>query len=408
MSLFTYNGVTLPYCFTTNFSQEAVFDDSNTDWCYQRFDVSVNAILNTAYASTIDPSLAGADVATIMASVRRKLLRPRQKLSMSFNGQPLIPELQAGCTGTVDAKNGPQPQTCTCTLMTNTSFLVTYRIIAHYWESPVTSATSSNSKGNNIVYNRWSETVDIDERNYSTRTRDGKFVIRSDNADGDIADDLRSQFAVVGIPKGFKRKSSKYTVSPDGLAIMYNVVDQEVYLQPPDPAFVAEGEYIQSGTNWGAKRWGECRVTLKGQKTTKMADLINKAIAICVVKLASTGAAGIGNKTIAVMESASIRTNLYDNVCTVSMKAMLNTAMGRATNVGGVARNIVDEIAFPPLGSSLESDNPPAVTDRGTAGILLKAASYFDPSITPNVLDANTGQMQEGSDVGTAGKTPES
>src|SRR5690242_6958430 len=108
MSLVTYNGVCLPYPFHTTFRQEAVYDDvGQTDWHLTRYHLEIQCIVNHAYlgAMTSDPSLplaAAPGPYDFMRDLRNRLMKPRQALSVKFNGVEYIP--QNNMPGTVDAK----------------------------------------------------------------------------------------------------------------------------------------------------------------------------------------------------------------------------------------------------------------------------------------------------------------
>ena len=96
--------------------------------------------------------------------------------------------------------------------------------------------------------------------------RSGKIVIRSDNVEGKIADQVRTQLAVIAIPAGYLRKSSKYTVSPDGLGLHYDIVDHEVFKKPPVPAYKSSGSYKEQTQKAGAVRYVTASVTLDASK----------------------------------------------------------------------------------------------------------------------------------------------
>jgi hypothetical protein len=90
--------------------------------------------------------------------------------------------------------------------MTSSCFVLTYHVVAHYWERYDLDGSASvdlneNLPSSMIMYNRWTESVDIDETDMTRRTRDGKFMIRSNNDAGYMADQLRSQLAVIGVPE---------------------------------------------------------------------------------------------------------------------------------------------------------------------------------------------------------------
>lgn len=407
MSVFKYNGVTFPYAFHTDFKQEFLYDESNTDLMYSKFDITVQAILNADYVSIIDSTLAaGSEPATIMAAIRKKLMRPRKELSIKFNGVELLPPAQSGNrfasgssgVGLIDAKNGPQPQSCVINVLTNTSFLVTYRIIAHYWDD--------QTVGNSVISNRWQESVVIDNCNYTTRTRTGKYFIRSDNAKAEVADKFRILMAVTGIPDGFKRESSTYTIAADGLAMSFVVVDKEVYRQPPKPAFVATGNYTESTTILGAMRWGKVEVSLKGSKDSDQAELMETCIAVAASKLRMAGAVVDDKGSFLYLEEGAFTVDLYENSVSCTMKCMMNTKVIKGadgkTRFEGVAGIDYKALTDHPFKSGPEAPHPKH-TAYGTAVYLLKAAAYFDPSIRDVQVDQATAQLTKGKQVGEVG-----
>ena len=442
MSALTYNGITLPYVLTEKFSQDATYDDSNTDWYLTTFDITVQCVLNYNMINSVAPDIAGdtQNPAAIMSVIRSRLLKPQKRLSFKFNGVELIPQSQGGLPGTVDAKNGPQPRTCILTDLTNNTFLLHYRIEANYWENNSLSTNSPNliinNQGNNVLYNRWSESVEIDGNNYSTRTREGKFIIRSDNYSGFIADQIRSQMAVVSVPNGFLRESAKYTVTPDGLGLQYHIVDKEVFKGPPAGAFKAKGKYTERATNLGATRISIAQLRLEGSKISSQSDMIRNAVFIARSLINQAGK-NVKASSIQLIE-ATVTRDLYENVVECYMVALLAAGSDKS---GKAPDQVAAIAAFANMSTITPGSDAFAITlptgnlyvipastippylDRGTAGILLQAAAYYDPSLvntklgpTPNPTAPNqltgTGpaseQLTNGQQVGTAGKKKES
>lgn len=389
------NKVSLPYAMTSSYSMEAIPDPSDTDWTYQKIDLTVQGVINTAYIGLIDPTIpAGSSAATIVNTIRPKLMARRQPLEFSLGGVDIVPQKPDGNAGNVDARNGPIPQYCNLQVLTNTTILFTYRIIGHYWETGTAYPTISN---------KWTETVDIDSRNYTVRTREGLCIIRSDNSTGQTADSdaVRNTMAVVGIPNGFKRVSSSYTVNPDGLGLKYRVVDKEVYFQPPDPAYEAEGSYTESTTKLGAVRHGLVVVTLKGAKgqISERGKLVFAALSIASTKLRSNGAMVQGG-VFTALEQSSVKVDLWENNVTVVMQAMMQPI--KVANVQGMAGLDFTEMLTPPKGCG-DGTPPPTMFARGTAGYLCQAAAYYDPGAKVQ-LQQITGQLSEGKQPGQAGK----
>ena len=384
---------------TTSFRQEAVYDDiSQTDICVIKFDIQVTCLISTDYLEAIAPQYRNTDVtnaASVMELIRTDLLRPRKALSFVVNGQELIPQRTENMRGTVDAKNGPQPQRCDIVQMTSSCFVLTYHVVAHYWERYDLDGSASvdlneNLPSSMIMYNRWTESVDIDETDMTRRTRDGKFMIRSNNDAGYMADQLRSQLAVIGVPEGFLRESRTYTQAPDGLGLMYRIVDREVFKYPPAPAYEAIGNYIETTTHKGAKRFGEVRLHLKGAKTTPPHRLLQAAMAVAAQKLIISGAKGNANATgnfrFSLLEYASINVGMYENTVDIQIKCQLQanreTFMGLPFTGAMVVTpgSDINLKGFTSPGENAATYEIP-YTARGSASLLLQAAAYFDPSI---------------------------
>lgn len=408
MSTLRYNNITLPYVVMNDYTQEATYDDmGGTGFYLTRFDITCQTVLNSAYLRDIAPDLLSAgnpvttNAADIMDAIRSRLLQPRKLLSIKTNGVELIPKVATN-TGTVDSRNGPQPQSCVIVQLTNVTFLCVYHIVAYYWEKtdvdPNGSPIVRNLPANTVLYNRWSETADIDNCNYTKRTREGKIIIRSDNRQGIIADQVREQMAVLGVFKGFIRESAQYTVAPDGLALQYRIVDREVFKKPPVPAFEASGEYVENTTRAGAVRYGSVRVRLKGQKTTDQAQLIVTAVNVGMSKLNLNGARNI-------LESASVYVDLYDNVVEFNARMMFKpgTKGSAKRRIKGCATLAAgDEMTKTPFSDGEPFYLPEPMT-RGTAGLLLQAAAYYDPNLLQNEVLRATGQLTNGVEVGRAG-----
>jgi hypothetical protein len=399
VSSVVYNGVCLPYARIMNFAQDAVYDEvSQTDWYCTKFDVRVEAVINCEYASLICPDVNFAsrpNAAELMNIVRSRLLKPRKQLSVRFNGVELIPrsDQNPGINnrGSVDAQNGPKPQSCPCVQLNNETFMMHWHVIAHYWEKNTdpdgnANPVTRNQMGNPVLFNRWSETVEIDNKNYTRKSREGKFAIRSDNGDGHTADRFRSQFALLGVERGFLRDSSSYTISPDGLAIQYRVSDKEVFKKPPRPAFTARGSYTERVNRAGALRHGDCNVTLEGAKDTPQEDLVVTAVFVCSKKLVLQGG-------INILESASVTVDLYENVVSCNMSVMYRPGQLRLFGVAGLKLSNPEMIFTP--GTDHQADYTPPYKDRGTASVLLQAAAYYDPNLVGNRLGAGNTETRQ-------------
>lgn len=425
MSEISYNSVTLPYSHITQFNMEAQYDDQGqTDWYLTKYNLKCQTVINADYLAAIAPRLIGttSSPAGAMKAIRKALMTARKTLSVKFNGTELIPQPNPNDIGTVDAANGPQPQSCTYHELTNTTFLMTYHIVANYWEKLTNNLpTDVNQHGSPVLYNRWAETVDMDIRQMSKRIRDGKFVIRSDNAFGQTIDNFRRQMAVVGVPPGFLRTNSSWTVDPSGLGIRYHVEDTEVFRMPPNPAYEAKGTYTEFFTDVGAMRHGRVVLALGAAKTVPQNQLVMTAIRLAAAKMwISSGAQGIS-----ILEDFRIDVSLYSNEVTVVMQGMFSANVRRLASIGlsnnitfapGSDQTLTGQSPVPTgAGSRAVSRaiaNFPAPTQppyrvRGTADLLLQAAAYYDPSLANNAFVQSTGNMNNGIQPGQGGVNPD-
>lgn len=413
MAFVEYNGIALPYPDITSFSQDAVYDDSHTDRILTQTTLGVQFLVNTNYTSLLAPDLAPGGVPAtsspvdIMNRIRDRLLAPRRQLIIQFNSKNLVPPSQDGLLGTVDADNGPQPNSCSYLQVTSNLFLMSFSITARHWQNPNPNGVNTNNKpGSPVLNNRWTETVSIDDCNYATRTRAGKFIIRSDNAQGWVASQAMSQMCVVAVPSGFLRQSSSYTVDPSGLAISYNVTDKEVYLMPPAPAHKASGEFTVFTTNNGHQRFCRCRVALEGMKTTPKAQLIRTAVIIAATKCFMAKAMGDDEKGYTNLTNFHIKTDLYDNSVEVYLETMAKafTLAEGGGRVAGVAGLEYKTIATAPFYSEPGAPTPSYYL-RGSSSIPLVAAAYYDPNLAGAKM--NGVQLNTGLVPGQAGVKPE-
>ena len=435
MSIATYNSVQLPYAHITQFEQKVMYDEEgHTDWYVTQFDIRIQTVINVDYLASLAPSLLGnvsaSNPAAVMVAIRKALLTPRKQLSLKFNGIELIPQISTTSPGnttttiktSVDAQNGPQPQACTFHMMTNTTFLLTWHVIAKYWEHlPNNLPNDANVAGNVVLYNRWMEAVDLDELQMTTRIRQGKIVIRSDNYKGIVADQARTAMATTGVPSGFLRQSSRYQVDPSGLALQYTIVDKEVFKMPPGPAYTATGMYREYFTHTGAQRHGMVDVTLRASKLTSQATLISSAIRVASGKLflgATSQANGaIGFNGIAVLENFDVRCWMYENAVQVILQGRFKSQTDGIDGVGisptlpiVPGSDVYTSLVTRPAPNSgtfvIKNITPvvPAYAPYGTAGYLLQAAAYFDPSLSPSqeFLNTTTGNISTGIQPGQA------
>ena len=212
--------------------------------------------------------------------------------------------------------------------------------------------------------------------------------------------------AVVGLPPGFLRKSSRYTVDPSGLSLTYRVEDQEVFKLPPFPAYEAEGEYTESSTMCDAMRYGEVHVKLKGSKTVDQAQLVLTAASVCSSKLKLAGAFLVGPADQqARIEFTTLSVGMYENWVDCRIKVLFPANKIRFRGIQGIRRTVTTTpFTDPGAGGPAPQPQYPI---GGTASFLLQAAAYYDPSLVATRV-ANGVQLSAGLEVGQAGLIKES
>lgn len=389
-----YNGIVLPYAATTRFDKTAVPDPSNTDLILQRYDIDVVVTLNYRYmAAILQDELAADDLPNTTAAacavrIADQLMERRKILGVTFNGFDMIPGGMSA-SREVDSANGPIPQYCRYTDMGNETFLFQYGIVAHYYEI-TDPETLENLPGRTpVVYNRWKETVTLDDTDAAVRVREGSFRIRSDPSTPVTPDMLRSQMAVLSIPTGFLRTASRYSLSEDGLTLSYSITDKESFKNPPSPAFRARGYYRETALGvGGVVKYGECRTQLWGASTNgSQVNLLETAIAVCVGKLDIVGAplGAAVTKTGTILLHAITEVNHYENQVDVLIKVQIPIGTKRFGGRDLKLAGLTDKQTQVPLsealpGLSLKGPSTPTYRNYGQAGILLQAAAYFDPA----------------------------
>lgn len=425
---------------THTFDQVPERDEvGGVDHYVTRFDIGMECIINKAFLTYLAPRYAAynpANAADLMSLIRQDLFQHRKAISFTFNGVNLIPGRTAApivtsgnnqqLAGTVDSKNGPQVLSCQVASLGEETFLLIFRVVTWWKESnrllEGVSPTTVNQPTNDVLYNRWSETVEIDDCLYTRRIRDGAYKIRSDSNSALQVDRHRANMAAIGVPVGFRRENSRFTVTPDGLCIKYRVVDKEFYKVPPNPAYKATGEFTLSFVNMAAPvRYGDVRVRLEGSKYSNQDMLLLKAIAIASQKLLINGAPALKMKASdteairpALMAGGQFRVGMWDNWVEVRLRSMLMADKSRLTKdqgrmlwiltdstKGSFVRNMVQTPRCDPVVTNQSSNPlefPPGYNLRGSANWLLQAAAYYEPAFAQVHLSNSDGAELDATD----------
>lgn len=443
----SYNGLTFPCNQTTKFDCQSEYDPAGkTDWMLTTYSISALCLINVNHIAVIVANMsAGAEktfllsctsAPAILRAMKNIFMQPRKQLNFIVNGVDQIPARLQGNSGTVDARNGPIPKSFNYTFVTADTILLNISIEANYWENQAfVGSNVVNIPSSPVLYNRWEEVIRIDDLDLSTRTRAGSYAIRSDNSDGKIADQFRNDFAILAIPPGFLRTKREYKVSPDGLTLNYIIEDTEqqkmppILLEPPTlgffggiipsyktgAAFRANVTYRETAGKGTPVRFGQCSVSLSGGKTTSPTSLAYTAVGIAVNRVILATNFKPGGPNVYIVLGTDFSHDLYNNTIRFSISVQYRQGRERTGGIAGFnSKLVIDPIPTTDTGT-------PPYADRGSAGLILQAAAYFDPDILGNTVSkpvANTTpilisninpgtQMSRGKVPGQAGKDGE-
>ena len=170
-------------------------------------------------------------------AVRHHLLQPRGVLLYYLNdnlvlGCPQFPFAamntdQDNALRSMDAKNGPLPQSAVIHSLTNNMLTVDYTIVCYINES---MALQQLNKTLFVSAHSYFVDIDVDTYGMETRSVSGIVNFRSDllKQFNYVPDDFREFFAPP-IPFGFKREMFSVKVDADNCKMQYKLVDREVH-----------------------------------------------------------------------------------------------------------------------------------------------------------------------------------
>jgi hypothetical protein len=401
-TVFSYNGISIPYPKTNDISDESVYDSS--DYLYTKWTFRVGGVI----FSNSPASSGGEQPPATLARIEHYLEQPRKRLTYVINGTTVLDVAgDASVTGTGDCQNGPFPEVLSVVRVDGGAAIwVEFKVTTQQYLS-----------------NRWKETVNIDDECRTTRNRAGRIILRSDfNA----APDSFRGLCTPPIPTGFIRESSQYEITEDGLRIQYQFVDKEVYTLPSRGTFKSAATYKETCTN-GATRHAEVNASVTGDFRSNRKQLLAIAISIAMQRLDRSGIARSQNGRW--LATGVFQENLYEPKVEVSIRAMLKPGKAPAdgagkigtltrlpTNTGDFATDLGNAIRNTPLGPPVAGGNR-LETNLGRGAIgggLVLAAEGLSLPGKPSLIGGGWGEVPFGSESpitpdpgvrGTAGLT---
>lgn len=358
-TIITYGDMTILSCLTqpSGFSQEPVFDESNTDLLYYKFRVRVVGYIHgmaTISVIGIIPNYGlnnGGNQGQTSASQAyagiRYAIKPRQpflmKMGVAVNantgvvdlatGVPVlvanpIPQLQnpnqaasqiANITG-YDVNDGPR---CTHFDILHVTADNLFKVEVEFEICKVECDSNGNAYNTSgVLNNRWSVIDDLDENFITTRKFNGTLQTVSSTIN---ANSFRA-YVVPPLQPGMRRESMSFNVTTDGKKLRYEITDKETLFAAPSPATWWRIEHIEDATRESRLAvHGTVRVELRGDRNSDHKRLIPIAIAAAESKLLTKD-----NKTIIMGATIASIMGSDESAVTVAVRGMRVPKDGQA------------------------------------------------------------------------------
>lgn len=327
MSSLYYNGITLPFVKTDDFSSTAIYDE--TAYRYTEHQISVTSVVSSSLLGT---GLESWD--DTITRIRHTLLTPRRLLGYFLDSAAATPTI--GVSPETDLAGGPMPVSCDVIPTGATTAIVRFTVKCHTRDCNDVSLAFQPK----YLSNRWKEYVDIDATDFRTiYTRSGTLRIRPDL--GYSADDFRGIVTPPLRPGFTPHGQSKYEVSEDGLSLSYTCQQKEIWAVAPKPAVSASGTF-QTISQDAAKIFGEVSVKLVGDTATSKVLLTQMAVAVAMDRIRRANPVA-DSKTGYMYLTGGIKEEMWDPVVSVHFRVMLKPA-----KIGGMsarAKEIINTAA---------------------------------------------------------------
>lgn len=270
-----YNGASVQYCQTLEFKMEQELDPSGVDALWNKYTIRVRGFVSASQNQFGTQSTTAIELNTL----KNQLETPRRPMSYSVGATTLVSQ-----TDVPDAKLGPFPLPATVYQATSGVFMVEAGCVVRQY-----TCDANTVQPGGIVSLRWGQTETFDENWNSQIITQGKLIVRSDLRQN--ADIYRNRTLPIGGPlPNYRRLSSKYVLSPDGLTLDFEYVDAEQDRMPPFPATRVQGTFTVS-VDKGTLRKGNCELTLEGPRGISRGTLLCRAMNMAFSKFLQEGVA---------------------------------------------------------------------------------------------------------------------
>lgn len=432
--MLSYNGIVFSYGQTMHHAVGPVRDPSGSDQLFIKIKFKTKSLLyvNDLTGLGITPSTP-ADIAAgspavvaTYARIRHMLCAPRKPLywdatSPSVGGG--APAAGAAAyinlpSGRDDA-NGPWPDSEAFSVVytTPTCLEVTWACEVSLIDcQPYASAPDPLSI-------RWTDSVTIDKYWKMTYNRVGLLIRSSNGAD---VDSLRRSGVMLpdfpGMPgvlaPGFRRVSSEYKVSPDGLNCNFRFQDEQIRYTPPYPIIDMDINQSETFPNASSVRNGRVSVELRGCQQASVMNLADWALAIFKMRVwaanpiaidTGKGYLTLGQTTIKTRESVDDVAVAVEGTYKSSTNQKRETSIipiggigagalfgtsNWLTGLAGPAGLLIDAFASgtaPPTSTGADPSANPVFTWIGAGTTPIIAQPRTDPVWTPPAGTTSTG-----------------
>lgn len=385
MPTYMYNGVYVQMAQTLAFEVEPEYDPTNTDQLWTKYTIRVRGFV-VQTASQFPGFNITKQSAVTLALVKNMLEAPRRRMAYVIGDTTLVSVTDNIFGLALDDKLGPHPLPARVTEVNTGTFLVECGCTVRLVECATTCPPGTAR--NPVISLRWGQTESFDENWYSRLKTKGRLIVRASLLQN--ADNFRPLVTPPLLPD-YRRVSSSYTMSPDGLELEFEFDDKEEDRLPPFPATKAQGSYTVNVDRPGMIRHGTVQITLEGQKGADRKQLMNRAIAMAYSKLNADGFARFNKagKASPPIWQGQFDEDLFQPKVRVSITAMMTPlasvgAAGIAGAAAGIAKLDGTPSVMPSVGKETDGlkSNQPGLSPperKRLAGLL--AAAFRDPCL---------------------------
>ena len=403
-----YNGVALRNCLTKQFDQVVEYDPSGTDRIYNRFVISVEALVTdqdmylgfqaeppvTCIGVGNYPPLESTQFTSQgkLNIIQALLSVPRQEF-VYYQGDQIVVRANSDVSTLsgqgeffnqwTDLNNGPKPKSVNVTqVVANRVYRVTFSIeVCLLWcatqynlhgmpdfvgslgGDSITPEKNDGVTNRRLISNRYSIDDSRDENFFSTRALIGRARVAHEK----LWSYAIRTLVMPSLQPGYQRVQTKFTVAPNGLDLSYQVVDRQRYAAPPYPATDFEGQHLETTGIDGSVSHGVIQVGLKGSPDTPKRGLLMAGIAIVQSRIGKFGKIGQSDEKV-IAEQVTITDVLQENAITLQIQY---TRKGGGTKEDGTEEKWL-EIMTKRLGLLPSVDillRDPELQAQSTAGV---------------------------------------